>query len=173
MKLGDLVSYEDRVWLVRSYDDRSLRVAVLDDLAGRTQEVPHDLDAQESGGCRVLDHPATSWPYLIVRDNPKGTFITGLARVARGVRTPLTLLRDWCPNDPARPGGPVYVNPTVGVLPADLLLVSWLKGSDTSVQVPVTFGTMAQKVARAERKKPTEVTAYDRLLQDRFEDGDE
>lgn len=171
MKLGDLVSHEGRTWLVRSYDDRSLRLATLDDLAGRTLEVPHDLDATED--CRVLDHPATSWPYLIVRDNPKGTFITGLARVVRGVRTPLTLLEEWCPNDPARPGGPIYVNPTVGVLPADILLVSWLRGSDTSVQVPVTFGTMAQKVARAERKKPTEVTVYDRLLQDRFEDNDE
>lgn len=170
MRLGDLVRHQDKVWLVRRYDDSQLRLATLQDAAGQTIEVPHDLD--QTPECVVLANPFSEWPYLIVRENSRGRFMSGLSRVVRGVRVPFVMLTEWLPNDPARPGGPVYLNPEAGVRPADTLLVSWSNGPDTSVHVPVAFGTMAQKVARIARKKAPTPTNYDRLLQDRFGEDD-
>ena len=170
MKLGDIVQYENQNWMVRRYDDRETRLAVIQNAQGQNVEIPHDLDSTED--CRVVAHPQTDWPYVIVRESQRGKFITALTRVVRGRKVPLTLLVDWLPNDPARPGGPLYLNPQVGIQPAEVLLVSWSNGPDTSVQVPVHMGTVAQRVLRVERKKPQEVTNYDRLLQDRFDEDD-
>lgn len=126
--------------------------------------------AEDDPACQVVAHPMTEWPYLVVRDNQRGRFIVGLTRVVRGRKTPLTLLADWVHNDPARPGGPLYLNGDLGIQTAEVLLVSWMNGPDTSVQVPVGFGTMGQKVARQTRKKVAPPTNYDRLLQDRFDE---
>lgn len=171
MKLGDIVHYQEKVWRVRDYDDSYVRLATLWDGQTGLLEIPHDLDATDPT-CKVLGHPATEWPYAIVRDNTRGRFMVGLTRVVRGRKVPLTLLSEWLPNDPARPGGPVYLNPELGIKPAETLLVSWSNGPDTPLQIPVHFGTMSQKVARQTRKKLPPPTSYDRLLNDRFDEDD-
>jgi len=156
---------------VRQYDDAHLRIATLWDGKASVIEVPHDLDTTDPT-CKVLGHPATEWPYAIVKDSPKGRFMVGITRVVRGRKVPLTLLSEWLPNDPARPGGPVYLNPNLGIVPAETLLVSWSNGPDTPLQIPVTFGTMGEKVARQTRKKAAPPTGYDQLLRDRFDEDE-
>lgn len=166
MKLGDLVDIEGQPWIVRRVDAAQ---AMLLDAKGQTMDVAHDLDL--TGGCKVVANPATEWPCLTVKDNPKGVFLVGLVR-PQG-RTRFTALRqyvDWVPSDPARAGGTIFLNPDLGVQPAEVLLVQWKKGATTPLKVPVHFGTIDQRRARMERKKPVEVTAYDRLLDDRFDE---
>ena len=173
MKLGDLVEFEGQRWVVRRVDTVQ---ATLLDAKGQTRDVAHDLDL--TGGCKVLANPATEWPCLTVRDNPKGMFLVGLARpkwvssTRPSGHTALQQYVDWVPSDPARAGGTLFINPELHVQPAEVLLVQWKKGATTPLKVPVHFGTVSQRVARAERKKPAEVTVYDRLLDDRFDDED-
>lgn len=165
MKLGDLVEFEEQRWVVRRIDTAH---ATLLDAKGQTRDVAHDSDL--TGGCKVLANPATEWPCLTVRDNPKGMFLVGLARPQGRGHTALQQYVDWVPSDPARAGGTLFINPALGVQPAEVLLVQWKKGATTPLKVPVHFGTVGQRVARAERKKPAEVTVYDRLLDDRFDE---
>lgn len=167
MKLGDLVEFEDEPWIVRRI---SAAQATLLDAKGQTRDVAADLDL--TGGCKVWANPATEWPCLTVKDNPKGMFLTGLTRPNTRGPTVLQPYVDWVPSDPARAGGVIFLNPALEIRPAEVLLVQWKKGAVTPVKVPVHFGTVGQRVARAERKKPAEVTVYDRLLDDRFDDED-
>lgn len=171
MKQGDIVRHKDHLWFVRRYDDTHYRVATLQNSKGETLEVPHDADAGEQPDCVVLGNPPAEWPYAIVKENPRGRFITGVTRIQRHMRVPLTMLVDWVPNDPVRSGGPMYFSPETGIQPAETLLISWSNGPETSLQIPVNFGSMGQRVSRA-NKKPAATTIYDRLLQDRF-DGDD
>lgn len=168
MKFGDLIRYENQSWLVRRYDDRFTKQATLQDAQGKRVEIPIDLDA--TGGCEVVAHPATEWPFIIVRDNPKGKFMVQLIRTVNRQRVPLTLYADWVPSDPARPGGSIFLNPSLGIQPAETLVVEWASSRPTAVQVPVHFGTVGQRVERAARKAPAEVTAFDQLLADRFDE---
>lgn len=167
MKLGDLVEFEGQAWIVRRVDDRSTLRASLLAANGQVRDVAHDLDL--TGGCKVVANPATEWHCLTVKDNPKGIFLVGLTRGGAVLRPYV----DWLLSDPARAGGTIFVNPAAGVKPADVLLVHWKKGAITPLKVPVHFGTVGQRIARVERRKPAETTVYDRLLDDRFDDETE
>jgi hypothetical protein len=166
---GDLVQHEGRAWLVRRSRENELSVT-LQDAQGRNLEVTSDLD--QTGVCQVVANPAAEWPFVVVRDNVKGKFMVRVSRTVGMSVVPLTMYVDWVPSDPARPGGPVFLNPALGVRPAETLLISWQNGSSTSLHIPVHFGTVGQRIERAARKKPPEVTVYDRLLDDRFDDED-
>lgn len=172
MRVGHVLSFQGKLWVVRSMDAEQLRTAILEDGAGQRVEVPHDLDADLSA-CQVMSHPPTEWPYVLIRDNPRGRNIRGLTWLPAGRNsspTSLTRLADWYPSDPARAGGPVFLRPSLGVKSAELLLVEWALGAHTRVVIPVSFGTTAQKVARQVARKAAPPTTFDRLLDDRFED---
>lgn len=163
MKLGDLVQYQDQPWVVRRCVPPT---AILLDAGGHNIEIPC-----EDPACQVIANPSTEWPFLIVRDNPRGGVLKGLTRVV-SVRSRVTLERfhEWVPSDPARSGGSIFINPTVRLFPAEVLLVHWSNGPDTSVKVPVHFATVTQRVARQQLKRPPEVTVFDHLLVDRFDE---
>lgn len=117
-----------------------------------------------------MGNPGRDWPYIMIRDNPRGKFMRQAFRIIRGQRVPLVLMVDWLPNDPARPGGPIYLNPELGIMSAEVLQIVWEQGGVTAHKVPVGFGTMQQRVTKAARKKAPEPTNYDRLLADRFDE---
>ena len=169
MKLWDLVEHQKRFWVV-AHLDANTQTATLRDPQGRTMEVPTGLDG--SAGCRVIANPPEDWPFVMVRDNPKGKTIQQVYRVVRHNRVPLTMFVDWCPSDPARPGGALFLNPALGLLPAETVLIGWAAGAATSLQVPLDFLTVAERVASQTKKVPLELTGFDRLLEDRFGDDE-
>ena len=169
MKLGDLVQYDNQSWLVCRCDARFTKLATLQNAQGLKVDIAIDLDVT-TRDCEVVANPSAEWPYLIVKDNPRGKFMVQLFRTVNRQRVPLSLYSEWVPSDPARPGGSIFLNPSLGVQPAETLIIEWASCRPTSVQVPVHFGTVDQKVVRASRKKPAEVTIYDRLLDDRFDE---
>ena len=169
MKLWDLVEHQKRIWVV-SHLDSHTQLATLRDPQGRTIEVPADLDG--SAGCSVLANPPEDWPYVMVRDNPKGKSIEQVYRVVEHKRYPLTMFLHWCPSDPARAGGALFLSPDIGLLPAETILIGWAAGSTTAVKVPLDFSTVGERVARQAKKVPVELTVFDRLLEDRFGEDD-
>lgn len=163
MKLSDVVRFENQIWLVRRYDPKRTRTAILIDWEGRLRSIRFDAPEVE-----VIANPTKEWPFITVRDNPKGVRITHITRIVNHLLVSLNRMIDWVPSDPVRPGGSIFLNPSLGFKPSDTLLLHWEKGSPTSVRIPSGFATMEVKVARADaaKQKVEALTAYDKLLQD-------
>ena len=170
MKLGDLVRWDGRYWIVRRYDPKRTRTSTLQDWEGRLQDVAFDSDEVE-----VIANPGTEWPFVMLKDNPKGVRIKTISRIVNHAPLPITRATDWVPSDPTRPGGALFLNPSLGLKTAETLLIEWEAGMSTSIRIPSGFATMFAKVARAEaaRAKPVESTAYDALLRDDKFGGDD
>ena len=165
MKLNDLVQYQDSRWIVRHMGDQE---ATLQDNQGKNVVVQ-----VASPDCVVVANPPEEWPFLIVRDHPKGKRITAITRTVNKARVWLTPYVDWVPSEPTRPGGSIFFSPALGLLPAETLLINWAAAHATSVQVPTHFGTLADKAAKAAiADKPKDANIYDRLLEDRFGDDE-
>jgi hypothetical protein len=173
MKLGDLVLYNDQPWIVSRYDPKRTRTAVLLASSGVQEEVAHDLDV--SGGVQVLANPGNNWPFITV---PAKVGYSVAALTYQG-RT-LAHVSEWVTSDPLRSGGPVFLNPSIGLRYGDLFLVSYRGVRDprkvvsVRVNVPRDFGTVRQRQTRAEaaRPKPEDRNAFTRLLsEDPFGDG--
>lgn len=168
MKLGDLVRFEDQYWVVRRYDPKRTRTALLLDKDGRTREIPFDHPVQ------VIVNPGEAWPFITVKDNPAGQRIEGIARAVDMEPVPLRLYEDWVPSDPARPGGPIFLNPAMGLRTAETLIVTWRRGRSSTVTVPAGLATVGARVARAEaaRVRPEQETSYNALLMDALGDDE-
>lgn len=168
MKLWDLVEHDNRIWVVHRYIDT--KVAFLQSPDGQVTEVSFDADLH--GNVRVIANPPSEWPYLMVRDNPRGRRITKVSRF-RGIhRIDLLPFYEWSLSDPGRAGGALFLSPALRLQPSDTLLVSWAVGPDTSVKVPRQFGTIGSKVRHQEAKIQEPSTVYSRLLADTLEDED-
>ncbi len=171
MKRGDIVSYQDRHWLVQTYDPKRLRIAQLLAADGATIEVAHDLD-QTDPGFRVLANPSIDWPFLTVPEKPRWGKVTGVSRIQERQLVALVPVTDWVLSDPLRPGGSLFLRPGLGLKLGDILQVRFEKpGYAVNVTVPRTYGTVAGRVAMATQPKVKKgpATSYDRLLAD---DGD-
>lgn len=164
MKINDLVQYQEKRWIVRHLGELE---ATLQDGEGKNLSIALDVP-----DLLVIANPPEDWPYLMVRDHPKGRFIASITRTVNRARTWLTKYVDWVPSDPARPGGAVFFNPDLDLKPAETLIINWAAAHATGITVPIHFGTVAQKVAQVVAEKPQPATVYDRLLEDRFEDDE-
>jgi hypothetical protein len=174
VKLGDLVSHENRFWIVTRYDPKRTKTATLREADGTALEVPCNAPVT------VIANPGQEWPFVAAPLKPKWGPITTLARptspgtVATGglIIVPLTLYQDWLPSEPSRAGGSIFLNPALHLQAADTLLATHSNGRSSSLVIPGHFGTVYQRRARAAASpKPVDRTAYDRLLDDdQFED---
>jgi len=172
MKRGDLVLYEGSHWVVQLYDAKRLRVALLLKADGTTQEVPHNLDQDETV-LKVIGNPPTEWPFITVPEKPRWGQVTTVSRVERSGLKPLEPFADWILSDPLRSGGSLFLRPTLGLRMGDIIQVAFTKaGSVVNVQITAGFGTVAARQARATVPKPARPsTTYDRLLnEDEFDD---
>lgn len=165
MRLGDLVQYHDRYWVVRRYDPKRTRSATLLAEEGATMEVPYDHDAL--GGLVVLANPGQDWPFITLPAK-NGYLISAI--VFRGV--PIPPVTGWVASDPTRSGGPVFLAPDARLRYGEALLIHY-KGVGRPavtkrVDIPRDFGTVRQRVNRVEaaRPVPEEKNAFTRLLAD-------
>ena len=169
MRLWDLVEHDGQVWVVYRFIDT--KVGFLQNPFGQKIEVPFDADQQ--GLVKVVANPPAEWPFLMVRDNPKGSAIIRVTRFSGTVGKELRPYYDWSLSDPSRAGGALFLSPNLRIKPAETLLVGWKVGPDTLVKVPLNFNTVANRVARQVGRETEPTTVYDRLLMDHFGEDDE
>lgn len=162
MKRGDLVLYENQHYIVSYLDAHRLHVARLLGVKG-TVEVPHDLD-KDPEKLRVLCNPPEDWPFITAPEKPRWGPIVDLFVVSQQSRTPIKPFQDWIVTEPLRCGGSIFLRPDLLRL-GDMVQVSYSKGM-VNVTVPPSFGTIAMRKARAEKKPKQEATPFDRLLSD-------
>jgi hypothetical protein len=169
VKLGDLVRDGHEFWIVTRYDPKRTRTATLRNAAGTAVEVPHDSPMT------VVANPGQDWPFVAAPIKPKWGPITRLtwpsppSSAAEGLV--LSLYEHWLPSEPARAGGSIFLNPTLGLRVGDYLLATHGSGKSSSIVIPAHFGTVYQRQAARLAKPKPDRTAYTRLLDDdQFED---
>jgi hypothetical protein len=162
MKIGDLIEHEGRRWFVTGYH-QEIKVGVLLDAAGTRKEL-----ADDAPDCRVVVNAPESWPTLAAPvKNRAGPFvklaIPGVLGREDRVLEPWV---SWVQSDPFREGGSIYVSPDVGLLPGVVLIATHRNGAVVRVQVPRTYGTVAQKQAAATRVPPEPINRFRHILDD-------
>ncbi len=173
MKVGEVVEYNGSRWRV-STANRSLRLNHLERPEGSTVEVPDDLDTNPREDCpvlKVLFHPAKDWHVVVAPIRPKSGAVLQLKR---GGRT-LVMMEEWVPGDFRRPGGSLFLNPSLNVRHGEVLVAEHKDGSLSRIYVTGNCGSVSYRKKRATQppqvKQPS--TALDRLLRNNPFDNDE
>lgn len=162
MQVGDLITYQGILWLVRKMDD-NLATAFLESSAGSTVTVGYEIEHT------VECNPLVSWPYAQLPSKRLGR----LKSVHKGYQT-LVPLVDWVKIDDFQIGGLIYLNPALNLGFGDRLIVCYVNRPDSrevraSVDIPRMFKPMAAKLQAKKTAivEPTpEPTVYSRLMDD-------
>jgi len=171
MKLGDLVKYQDKLWLVNG-SDKQVRTVYLSCQDGTQTEIADQLDRTDPDTVKVVANPSEQWNLLtspvcsgfgpLVKMTVPGV----LGRKER-VLTPWV---EWIPSDPLRGGGSIFVHPSIKLLPGMVLFVTHKNGSINRINVPKVVGSVKQrqKLAQQKRdsKKKDSSTCYSMLDKD-------
>ncbi len=175
MRLGDLIEYAGRRWIVRRHE-RGTRTAILHDGDRTTDTVPDDLNTTKPNQCQVVANPPDDWPFVTLTQRPK---FGRLLRVSRptgsgGGVADLVLLQDWVVADPTQPGGAVFFNPALHLSLGDQLLAVYERGR-ARIQIPREFLSTSEKMTRAAAPppEPPRISVYDRLRRNDFADNDD
>lgn len=156
LRPGDLVRYQEKVRRVLRLD-KMVRTAITEDIDGDTVEIENPCE-----GAEFLGNPAETWKVL----NPPtkvgaGPFVSLRVPGAR----PRTLVPwvDWIQSDSMREGGPVFIRPTLRILPFTSLLFTHRNGASVGYTVPSTFSTTRQKKKRIEKARRKAAQKPDRF----------
>lgn len=163
MKAGDLIEMTDGCWRVLRMV-RETRLAVLMNSEGKKKEIPDDLDETDPNECRFIANPAVSWLALAapIRKNA-GPVVQLLVPRLYGDPRVLSQGTEWVASDPTREGGSIFLNPSVGLRPGDVVLVEHKKGTRSRVTLTKSLGTVAQKQARLTPKVEEQSSVYEEL----------
>lgn len=174
MRLGDLIDWAGRRWLVRNIE-RGTRIAIVIDAEGTVETVPDDLDKTKPKECQVVANPSNDWPFVPMTPRPKfGRLIKVGRPTVQGPVTDLARLFDWTVADPTQPGAAIFFNPILNLHLGDLLLATYERGQ-ARVQIPREFLSTAGKMARANApaEERPRISVYDRLRRNEFADADD
>jgi hypothetical protein len=175
VRLGDLIDWTGRRWIVRRHE-RPTRTAILHDGERTTEIVPDDLDTTKPDECQVVCNPSDDWPFVAIAQRPKLGRLVRIARPqgASGETIDLVLFRDWVVADPTQPGGALFFSPMLNLRLGDTLLAVYEKGR-ARIQIPREFLSTAEKMARAAAPPPEapRISVYDRLRRNEFADDDD
>lgn len=163
MKVGDIVVFESRCWVVHKHDPRRTRTTILLAASGEIRQIPSDSDTQ--GNARVWCNPFTEWPFLILKEKPSLGRIRKVFRVVGRVEVTLRRYLDWLPNDPLRCGGPLFLSPSLGLRLGEIVVVEHERGRSTG-SISRAFLTLNQRKAKMAKPEDPQVTAFSQLMED-------
>lgn len=173
MQAGDLVRFEEGLWLVLR-TDANTRLALMISQSGTRAEVPDDLDAREEGAddrASVVANPAKQWP-MIAFPTKRGTGPLMSIAIPNQIRArELKPWEEWIPSDPTREGGVLHFHPDLGLRHGQMLIGTFRNGTKTRIVIPKNFGTVAQRQVPVTQKF-TAVEESTRFNRDLFEDDD-
>lgn len=177
MRLGDLIEWGGRRWVVRRIE-RETRTAIIHDGDRTSDVVPDDLEKTKPALCRVVCNPSDEWPFVAITQRPKFGRLLRVSRPvgASGDVLDLGLLQDWLVADPTQPGGALFFNPALNLHLGDQLLATYEHGR-ARIQIPREFLSTAEKIARAAAEaqpaEPRRISVYERLRRNAFADDDD
>lgn len=137
----------------------------LDEAGGRVEVVGDDP------AVTVVANPARDWRLISAAMKPgKGPFVKVTAPVFPVTQPERVLVPwvDWIQADLIREGGPLFVHPSVKLVPGEVLIAHHRAGSTTRIVITRHLATTAQRVARAAKQTttPEVVTRFSRFRDD-------
>ena len=161
MHITDVVTYQDKRWLVTSLKPGKL--CVLHAWDGAETEVPATFDKDPDSGLKVVAE-ASKWPFMTAPMRAKAGPIVQVA-IGQNILIPLT---DWVPSDVTRPGGPIYFNPALRLELGVVLVAKHKNGSLTRLKVNMAFASvrLRQERTRLANQPPVRRSVYERLMDD-------
>lgn len=172
MKIGDVVSFQDKRWFVAS--TKPGRICVLRTWEGVETEVPEAFDQAKESGLRIIAEPSR-WPFLTVPMRIKEGPLIKMTMVRQGRSLELEPLVEWAPSSTMRPGGPVYFNPSLRLQRGEIVVAVHKSGKMARLMVNAAFASVRVRQHRAflASQPPARRTVYDRLMaDDEFGDDD-
>lgn len=172
MRIGDLIEWEKKRWIVRALE-RSTRTVIISDSDARSEVIPDDLDKRKPEECALIANPADDWPLVAVVMKPKFGRLLKLVHPVMG-REPRQLVpfEDWVVADAAQTGGAIFFNPILGLRLGDILVATYERGT-SRVTIPREFLSTREKITRANTPaEPPKVSVYDRLRRNVYRDDD-
>lgn len=171
MKIGDIVAYWDKRWLVTTASEGHMYV--LRTWSGEETEVPRLYDEQAASGLKIVAR-AGSWPFIAAPIRTKNGAITRVALLREGRQWELTPLVHWAPSGMQRPGGPLFFSPDLHLQCGEVLIATYKSGKSARLLVNTSFANVQTRKRKAElaQQPPARRTIYDRLMDDEDMFGD-
>ena len=159
MAAGDLVEYKGRHWKVLS-ENRGLRTLLLQNWEDSKEEVATD----DPGLSKPLQ--VTQWPFIVSPVVPlKACRLDRLTRPVKGME--LIPFKEWSPTALLQMGGPIFLSPSLRLLPGEVLILRYAGNGITSrIVIHPQFGSMALRQKRLEKAIKPPKTLYDFLDED-------
>jgi hypothetical protein len=175
MDVGDLVRWQDKLWIVRKIDE-AVATSFLESEDGATDVM--DQDGDIAGLCQVVCNPVRDWPSAPL-PSKRSARLTGVSFSGR----PLVRFRDWVKLDEFQIGGVLLLNPELRFGYRDRLTVTYeMSGSGRTsgfpVEIPRNFASLGIKQRRHERQQalnappppPKPPTVFDLLREEKDDD---
>jgi hypothetical protein len=165
MRIGNLVEFQDRRWLVTG--KRTGLLCLLRAWDGTEVEVPELADKDVTFGLKVAAQ-AQAWPFLTAPMRVKEGPVIRVTLMRTGQQRELQPLVDWAPASPYQPGGALFFNPALRLQRSEVLIAIRQRGKMDRLVVSTGFGTLKQRQQRASlaNQPPPKVSVYDHLLAD-------
>lgn len=164
MRIGEVVAYQDKRWLVTTMRPGSM--ALIRAWDGTELEVPVAFDKDPKSGLTVVAEPG-KWPFLTVPMRTKAGPVVRVTLARSNQPRELTPLDEWVPSDLVRPGGPIFLNPSLHLERGEVLVAAYKSGKLTRLVVNTGFASVKLRQQRAMKPKaPPPRTVYDRLMSD-------
>lgn len=166
MATGDIVEYKEHHYKVLK-EDAGLRTVTLQSWDASTVEVADD-DPEITKRTSL-----ERWPFLqassaVYRGQRPLKLVRSVRRPGGLQAVELEPFRDWSPTDILRVGGPIFINPSLKLMPGETLVLHYSDGKSVRLTVTRKFGSAVARRARLikETPKDEQKTIYDHLEDD-------
>lgn len=170
MKIGDIVQFDNRRWLVLfNLPGKLCRLRTWD---GAETDVPGSADTNPEMKL-TLEASSGDWPFLTAPLRAKDGPIVRATLARNGILRDLEPLVDWAPSSGLRPGGPVFLNPRLQLRVGEVIGAIHQSGRQVRLSVAQGLASVkARQVRLAKERQPVvRKSVYERLMDDDlFED---
>jgi hypothetical protein len=191
IRLGDLIDFNGKRWLVRKLE-RLTRSAIVIDVAGGLDSIENNLDETDPTACVVVGNPVQNWPYVAVPGSRRLGKLQEIRRPSLQLQAGFTVLapfEDWLVSDALQIGGAIFFNPALNLRYGDVLVGVYQNGT-TRIAIPKQYMSVTQRIAENEAaaaareapetpelpELPPELrpprTVYDHLADENYDDDE-
>ncbi len=154
MDIGLLVQYDGCRWQVYKATSQTRTSTLIRPLSEGGAETVQVEVADDDPQVKVICDPR-KWPFVTAPRRPASAGpVVAIQLTRKGKPQSLVLLEEWAPSDIKRPGGGLFLNPTLQLRLGESLRIGYADKSASVVTITRGFGTSQQRTQP--KSKPPE-----------------